>query len=210
MLFDPAKLKEIMPAATNVAIKTYIDSLNKQMEAAAINTFLRMSHFLAQIGHETGDMRAVEENLNYSAEALIRSWPSLFNQGNAEQYAHQPEKIANRAYGNRYGNGPEESADGWRYHGRGMMQTTFKGNYLAFEKATGIQVVENPDLIAIDPDICVATATYFWTSHNLNTLADADDVLGITKKINGGTNGYDDRCLRLERAKLALRVPSVP
>jgi len=184
VLFDPAKLKEVMPAATNVALKTYTDSLNKQMDAAGINTFLRMSHFLAQIGHESGDLFYMEEI------------------------------ASGAAYEGRKSLGNTEPGDGVRFKGRGPIQITGRANYLAYGIARGrgtfYTLEPNHQLLATDPDTAIDSACWFWTSHNLNSLADSDDVLAITKKINGGTNGYPDRCSRLERAKLALHVPLVP
>lgn len=200
------QLQAIMPTATPELIDRYYQPILDKTSAAEINTPLRLAHFLTQIGHETGDMHAVSENLNYSSAGLISTWPTLFNVTNAGNYAHKPELIANRAYGGRYGNGPEVSGDGWKYRGRGFIQTTFKGNYLAFEKATGIAVVLNPDVVATNPDICVMTATYFWTSHGLNAIADRDDLKSLRHIVNGGLIGLDDCARRLAVAKQVLGI----
>jgi putative chitinase len=191
-------------------IALYGAPLLAAMEAAAINTPLRQAHFLAQVSHESGDLSALSENLNYSAEALYRIWPTQFGGGLSAHYAHDPERIANRAYANRMGNGVETSGDGWKFRGRGLIQLTGRDNYEQFSVAMDYNVVANPDLI-LSPDgpgprLCVATATWFWTAHNLNALADSDSCEAITRRINGGVNGLPDRLARVGQIKEALEV----
>ena len=163
-----------------------------------INTPERVAGFLAQIGHESGGFRFTSENLNYRAEALTRLWPSRFPPGIAESYAMQPEKIANRAYCDRMGNGDEASGDGWKYRGRGLIQLTGKDNYAAFSLDADNEALVNPDLVA-EPELAALSAGWFWKKNGLNALADNRDIVGMTRRINGGTNGLDDRQMRYSR-----------
>ena len=163
-----------------------------------INTPERIAGFLAQIGHESGGFRFTSENLNYRAEALTRVWPSRFPPGVAESYAMQPEKIANRAYADRMGNGDEASGDGWKYRGRGLIQLTGKDNYAAFSLDADNEALVNPDLVA-EPELAALSAGWFWKKNGLNALADNRDIVGMTRRINGGTNGLDDRQMRYSR-----------
>jgi len=163
-----------------------------------INTPERVAGFLAQIGHESGGFRFTSENLNYRADALTRVWPSRFPPGVAESYAMQPEKIANRAYADRMGNGDEASGDGWKYRGRGLIQLTGKDNYAAFSLDADNEALVNPDLVA-EPELAALSAGWFWKKNGLNALADNQDIVGMTRRINGGTNGLDDRQMRYSR-----------
>jgi putative chitinase len=168
-----------------------------------INTPERVAGFLAQCGHESGGFRFTSENLNYRAEALSRSWPSRFPPGVAESYAMQPERIGNRAYCDRMGNGDEASGDGWKYRGRGLIQLTGKDNYAAFSLDADNEALVNPDLVA-EPELAALSAGWFWSKNGLNALADAKDIVGMTKRINGGTNGLDDRQMRYSRLMSVL------
>ena len=163
-----------------------------------INTPERIAGFLAQVGHESGGFRFTSENLNYRAEALTRVWPSRFPPGVAESYAMQPERIANRAYADRMGNGDEASGDGWAYRGRGLIQLTGKDNYAAFSLEANNEALTKPDLVA-EVELAALSAGWFWSRNGLNTLADNKDIVGMTVKINGGTNGLDDRQMRYSR-----------
>ena len=125
-----------------------IGPMNMAIEKADLSTPARIAAFIAQCGHESDSFRFMEENLNYKAESLCRTWPSHFNAENAEEYAHQPEKIANRAYANRMQNGDEESGDGWNYRGRGWLQTTGREGYEQLSDATQIDFISNPDAVA--------------------------------------------------------------
>mgnify|MGYP003650544333 CR=1 FL=1 len=160
-------------------------------EKYQINTKLRIAHFMAQIDHESG-LLPISENLNYSSFGLLRTFKKYFTPELADLYQRNPNKIANRVYANRMGNGDESSGDGWKYRGRGFIQLTGKSNYLSLFKATGINFVDDPDLLLFEPDALIA-ALWFWNSRNLNILADKNDIEGITKSINGGLNGIDDR-----------------
>lgn len=185
--------------------KYYIDALNKVLPEYKIDTKLRLCHFLAQILHESGNLKYKSENLNYSAKALRSVFGKYFKTDEiANQYARKPEKIANRVYANRMGNGDEASGDGWLRRGRGLIQLTGTDNYKACAKALNIDLMKNPDLIISNAEICIKTACWFWNKNNLNDLADKDDIKTITKRINGGYNGIDDRTNILKRAKLIL------
>jgi putative chitinase len=185
--------------------KYYIDALNKILPEYKINTKLRLCHFLAQILHESGNLKYKSENLNYSAKALRSVFPKYFKTDEiANQYARKPEKIANRVYANRMGNGDEASGDGWLRRGRGLIQLTGTNNYKDCSKALNIDLMSNPDLILSNPEVCVKTACWFWNKNNLNELADKDDIKSITKRINGGYNGLDDRNSILKKAKSVL------
>lgn len=158
---------------------------------------LRGAHFFAQCAHESGNFQFMEENLRYSASQLIQFWPRLFPDIDfAKQYEKDPIKIANRAYADRMGNGPEDSGDGWKYRGRGAIQLTGKDNYKAFANFFGNQeIIHLPDLVA--SEYPVESAIFFFTKNNLWDICDKGTDNGtikeLTLKINGGTNGLDDR-----------------
>jgi len=161
-----------------------------------INTPLRLAHFLAQCGHESGGFKLTQENLNYSAKGLNGIFKKYFQtEADAKPYERNPQKIANKVYGNRMGNGPEASGDGWKYHGRGFIQLTGKDNYAAFGKSIGADTVSNPDLVA--SQYALASAAWFFNKNGLHKMADggANDatVTAITKRVNGGTIGLPDR-----------------
>lgn len=178
----------------------WAEPLTVAMIGAQIGTRLRVCAFLAQIGHESGGLQAVVENLNYSAEGLLKTWPTRFTAATAAACARNPEKIANIVYANRMGN--TAPGDGWKYRGRGPIQITGKNNYLACGKALGLDLVANPEKLE-QPEYAARSAAWFWESNGLNALADADRFTDITRKINGGTNGLEDR---KQRYKLALSV----
>jgi len=185
---DLTKLNGIIPDAV-------ISQIPDVSEKFAINDELRLSHFLAQAAHESMGFRAVQENLNYSADSLKAVFGKYFPGNLNESYARQPQKIADRVYGSRMGNGDEASGDGWRYHGRGYIQLTGKINYQAFSTAIGEDCVANPDLVATKYPL--ASAGWFWHDRGLNEVADKgatpDVVKIITKSINGGFLGLQDR-----------------
>jgi putative chitinase len=160
-----------------------------------IDTSFRLAHFLAQCSHESGGFKVVQENLNYSADALRKTFPKYFPDNLAESYARQPEKIASRVYANRMGNGDEASQEGYKYRGRGFIQLTGKDNYNAFEKSVNDDILNNPDMVS--EKYALLSAAWFWNYKSLNASADkgASDavVIEITKKVNGGTIGLDDR-----------------
>lgn len=157
-----------------------------------VNTQLRIAHFMAQIEHES-NLKPVSENLNYSAEGLMITFKKYFpNPTMANFYAKKPIKIANRVYADRMGNGNENSGDGYKFRGRGFIQITGKSNYLVLSKDTKINCYNNPDLLLEEANSMIS-ALWFWQKNKLNDLADKNDIVGITKKINGGTNGLEHR-----------------
>ena len=187
-----------------VKCEEYIDALNKVLPENNIDTPLRVSHFLAQVIHESGHFRTNVENLNYSASALKSVFKKYFPTDElANQYARQPEKIANRVYANRMGNGDEASGDGWKYRGRGLIQLTGFNNYKQCKDEMKIDIVKNPDLLLV-PEYALKSACWFWNKNNLNQYADKDDITGITKKVNGGLNGIESRKEILGRAQKIL------
>jgi putative chitinase len=158
-----------------------------------INTKARVAAFIAQCAHESGGFKFIKENLNYKAASLCKVWPRYFpNMDVANAYAQQPEKIANRAYANRMGNGPEESGDGWKFCGRGLIQLTGKDNYSRYAQSLEISLDEASEHLTTFEG-CVQSAAWFWEANNLNQYADNGDILTMTKRINGGTLGLEDR-----------------
>ncbi len=180
------------------------DSVISQIpETAAkfnITNNLRLAHFLAQCGHESGGFKAVSENLNYSASGLKNIFAKYFPGNLSESYARQPQKIASRVYGGRMGNGPEETGDGYKYRGRGYIQLTGKNNYTNFAKFIGEDTVNNPDLVATKYPL--ASAAFFFDSNKLWSIcdkgADSATVTAVTKRVNGGTIGLADRIKHFE------------
>ena len=171
----------------------WVPWLNMTMLTYEITTPQRQAMFLAQLAHESGSFRFVEENLNYSVEALQRVFKKYFPTDElALMYARQPEKIANRVYANRMGNGEESSGDGWKYRGRGIIQLTGKDNYAAFSLKANNNALLEPDLVA-EPELAAMSAGWFWDTNGLNKLSDAGDVRAVTRRINGGFNGLADR-----------------
>jgi len=186
---DINKLKGHVPDAV-------IAQIPSVMSTFKIDTALRLSHFLAQCGHESAGFKAVQENLNYGAKGLLGIFKKYFpTEAKALQYERKPERIANLVYGSRMGNGDEASGDGYKFRGRGYIQLTGKNNYAAFGKAINEDITANPDLVSTKYPLL--SAAWFWSSNSLNALADkgADDasVTAITKRVNGGTIGLPDR-----------------
>lgn len=183
----------------------WLAPLQAACDARLINTPLRVSAFLAQIGVESARLTAVVENLNYSAEGLLATFPKYFTEAEAQQYARRPPAIANRVYGGRYGNRNEASGDGWLYRGRGLIQITFHDNYQLCAIALGLPLVQQPDLLTV-PANAAASAAWWWAAHGLNALADAGQFQQITRVINGGLNGHSQRLHLYGAAKKALGV----
>lgn len=185
----------------------YLDALNKILPLYEINTPLRLCHFLAQVIHESGHLKYKRENLNYSASALRKVFGKYFRtDAEAEVYARKPEMIANRVYANRMGNGNEASGDGSFYMGRGLIMLTGKCNYKDCAKYIKVDLVNYPNLICDYPEINIKVACWFWNKNKLNTFADEDDILTITKKINGGFLGIEDRKINLKKAKEVINI----
>ena len=172
-----------------------INQIPDVLDMFGINTPLRLAHFLAQCATESGEFKAVRENLNYSADRLKEVFPKYFPANIADAYARKPDKIGSRVYASRMGNGPEVSKDGFTYRGRGYIQLTGKNNYIAFGKAINTDLVKNPDLVATQYPLL--SAAWFFAKNKLNEVADkgATDkvVTSISKLVNGGTNGLTER-----------------
>lgn len=186
--FKLEKLKGHIPDAVIAQIPDTAAKFN-------ITNTLRLAHFLAQCGHESGGFKAVSENLNYSADGLKKIFPKYFPGTLNESYARQPEKIANRVYSSRMGNGDEKSGEGFKFRGRGYIQLTGKSNYASFDKMVEEDILANPDLVATKYPLM--SAAFFFNSNNLWSICDrgADDatVTAVTKRVNGGTIGLADR-----------------
>lgn len=191
------QLSHIIPK--NPYLDHWFDALSQALPDYEINTPQRIAAFLAQCAHESGGFTAIKENLNYKADSLCRVWPRYFNAGNAAQYAHNQEAIANRAYGGRMGNGDEASGDGWKFCGRGLIQLTGRSNYQAFADSLEISIDDASEYLKTFEG-CVQSACWFWEANNLNQWADAGDILTLTKRINGGTLGLEDRKKHYEHA----------
>jgi putative chitinase len=182
----------------------WLEPLKETFEKYNIDTAKRQAAFIGQCMHESGGFKLLEENLNYSAKALMNTWPSRFpTEEMANQYARNPEKIANKVYGGRMGNADESSGEGWKYRGRGIKQLTGKENYQRCSEALGVDLVENPDLL-LEPKYATLSAGWFWNKHNLNDLADKSDVETMTKRINGGLLGLDARKVAIAKAESIL------
>lgn len=185
--------------------KEVADQIPAVMEKFAVNTPLRLAHFLSQCAHESGNFKFTKENLNYSADALLKTFPKYFKDlATAKQFERKPDAIADKVYGGRMGN--TEPNDGSKYKGRGFIQLTGKQNYTAFDKVVDEDILANPDLVATKYPML--SAAWFWDSRALNTLADKGDsdevVTSITKKINGGTHGLSDRLAKFKTYYSAL------
>ena len=189
--FTAEKHGQIIPNAA-YGVDTWFNELSEMLPVFEINTVARVSAFIAQTAHESGGYRALSENLNYSGDSLCKVWPKHFNADNKDEYHRNPEKIANRAYRSRMGNGDEASGDGWKYRGRGLIQLTGKDNYSRFAEYAEISPEQAAEYLET-PRGAVLSACWFWYANDLNTYADAGDFTGMTKRINGGTIGLEDR-----------------
>ena len=178
----------------------WVPALNETFARFQIITPLQQAAFIGQCGHECGNFRVLEENLNYRAETLMKLWPKRFpTREIADQYARNPKKIANKVYSGRMGNRDEASGDGFRFRGRGAIQLTGHSNYYHASQACGVDFVKEPDLVAT-PQYAALTAGWFWDTHKLNRFADVRDWTGLTKRINGGIIGLDDRIKHINHA----------
>lgn len=174
-------------------VNYWADALNQLLPDYEINTPERVAAFVAQCAHESGGFRFLKENLNYKSESLLKTFPKYFpTKELAAAYAKQPAKIANRVYANRMGNGNEASGDGFRYCGRGLIQLTGKDNYTWFAASLEIPVAEAAEYLETFEG-AAQSACWFWETNNLNKEADSGDIKLMTRKINGGYIGLDDR-----------------
>ena len=200
MQITQQQLGQILPG--NPYLEHWCEALNKILPDYDITTPQRTAAFLAQCAHESGGFKAIKENLNYRPATLVTLFKKYFDLPTAERYCAMPDKqaaIANKIYANRMGNGPEESGDGYRYCGRGLIQLTGKDNYTRYAQSTE-QTVEDASEHLTTFEGCVQSAAWFWEANNLNQYADSGDILTMTKRINGGTIGLEDRKKHYEHA----------
>jgi putative chitinase len=184
----------------------WVDALNETFQRFGINLPEQQAGFIGQCSHECGNFKLLEENLNYRAATLMKLWPKRFpTQEIANEYEKKPQKIANKVYASRMGNRDEASGDGYRFRGRGCIQLTGSDGYFHAGKALGVDFWANPELVAT-PKYAALTAGWFWSTHNCNNLAQNRDWLALTKKINGGTIGLDDRIKHINHALAVLTV----
>ena len=202
-MLTPEQLKQLAPRCNADSLTP---DLNCAMEEAQINTPLRVAAFLAQIAHESGGLTIFEENLNYSWQRLRGIFRKYFpSDDEAKNYHRSPQRIANRVYANRMGNGDEASGDGWRYRGRGVIQLTGKENYAKCGDDLFIDLIGQPELAAHKTHF-FRIACWFWNSRNLSLLADTEDMTEITRRINGGLNGLEDRIRYYKKSKEILGI----
>jgi putative chitinase len=195
-MLKPANLLALCPNAEPSICNSIAGPLDALVGAWP---FLRRAHFIAQIAHESGGFRTMRERLSYSAERIAQVWPRLAPR--AKDLAHNPVKLANAAYANRLGNGSEDSGDGYRYSGRGLIQLTGKANYIRLTKISGIDILTDPDSAAL-PDIACQIAVAFWKHAGCDAPADADDAEGVTTRVNGAAcEGLAQRKALTEMAK---------
>lgn len=196
-----AQLQQLIPK--NPYTKQWHNALSKLLPDYEINTPQRIAAFVAQCAHESGGFTALRENLNYKAATLRKIFPKYFPTDElAQQYASRPDRqqaIANLVYANRMGNGPPESGDGWRFAGKGLIQLTGKDNYTWFAASLQISVEEAAEYLETFEG-AAQSACWFWETNGLNRWADTGDILTLTKKINGGTIGLEDRKKHYEHA----------
>ena len=191
LMIDYNKFIKMIPANKNPL--PWYEEFIKNYQYYDVNTTNRIAAFIAQCAHESNDFTIIQENLNYSAKRLMEVWPKRFpNATVANKYSRNPIKLANYVYANRLGNGPEESGDGWKYSGKGVIQLTGKSNYIDFGKTINKSLEDIPEFL-LTPEGAMLSAFYFWNKNNLNLKADKKDIIGMTKIINGGTHGLDDR-----------------
>jgi putative chitinase len=182
--------------------------LNEFLQKYNINTINRIAGFVAQTAHESLDYTILEENLNYSWQALRRTWPRHFPTDDiAKQYHRRPQAIANRAYANRMSNGSEESGDGWRFRGRGIIQLTGRQNYTNFGRSIGLTAEEVADYLTSKRG-SLESACWFWNVNNINRFCDTNDIVGMTRAINGGTIGLNDRTVKYSKFREILAQAS--
>jgi putative chitinase len=193
MILDLNLLAKTFPKTPKDRLNLFVQPLNKTCIKYQVDTVNRLASFLAQVGHESAGFIYTQENLNYSQQGLVNTFPKYFpTQAIAAAYARKPEKIANHVYANRMGNGPEASGDGWRYRGRGLIQLTGKANIAAFAADMEMKISDALDYLDT-MEGATMSAGWYWGRNNLNQWADRGDITRQSKIINGGTNGLEDR-----------------
>lgn len=214
MIISPVQLLRIAPRCLDTI--AWAAALNEAMREFGIESRLQAAHWLAQLAHESAEFTRLVENLNYtSAARIVAVWPSRFwvpspaqptcppGKRDARGFVGAPMLLASAVYADRNGNGGEHSGDGWRYRGRGPIQLTGRANYARAGQALGLPLIEQPEIV-VDPDVGARVAAWFWSDKRLGQLADLNELIAITKKINGGTHGIDDRRRYLQTAMRVL------
>jgi putative chitinase len=180
----------------------WLEPLNATFQKYNISTPKREAAFIGQCSVESANFTHLQENLNYSAQRLMQVWPSRFpNISMAQPYANNPEKLANFVYAGRMGN--LQDGDGWKFHGRGLIQLTGRENYANCGSSIGVDILDNPDLL-LTPKYATLSAGWFWHKRDLNSLADAQEYGTMTRRINGGTTGLDERIAKITKALQVL------
>jgi len=198
--------EQLKQMVKNPHIDKWYAALEQLLDDYEINTPQRVAAFVAQCAHESGNFVFIKENLNYKAASLMKTFAKYFPTADiAAQYANKPERIANRVYANRMGNGDEASGDGWRYCGRGLIQLTGRDNYTFFAGSMDIPVEEAAEYLATFEG-AAQSACWFWETNNLNRYADSGDIKGLTRAINGGYIGLEDRISHYEHALHVMGV----
>lgn len=192
MELTPDQLRVVMPALPPPAAAAWAPILTATAAEFGISTPLRLAAFLAQAAQESGQLRQLEESLNYSAAGLLATWPHRFTPELAAKLARHPQAIAEHVYGGRGGNRPEGSGDGWRYRGRGIFGLTFLYNYQAAGHRLGVDLAGSPDLVA-QPAMAARTAGDYWRALDIDAAADAGDIVRVTRAVNGGEEGLAER-----------------
>lgn len=196
-------MRIIFPRGSEANLARFTPTLNLAMQEFGIDTPRRVAGFLAQCAHESGIFSLVVENLNYSVPGLLSVFPKYFDKNSAGEFARQPQRIANRVYANRMGNGPESSGDGWNFRGRGLIQLTGRNNYTNCGRALERDLIKDPSYLET-AEGAARSAGWFWRERNINRAADADDIVLMTKLVNGGSHGLRERTQHYENAKRVL------
>lgn len=202
-MINTTSLSAILPRCKEPG--TWASLLVEKLPKYGITSPEQIAMFIAQCGHESGEFNIMSENLNYSADRLMVVFPKYFKGIDVNQYNRQPEKIANRVYGGRLGNGPEASGEGWKYRGSGLIQLTGKENFAKCSKylfSDEKVLLDNPDLVRTDKKTALLAALWYWDTRKLASIS---DILAATKVINGGTHGLDDRTAKYNKALSVLR-----
>ena len=203
--WSPDELKRIAPLCPDaVAWARHLGTTAQIYDI--LDTEHRLAMWTATIVHESNQLRDLEEDLSYSAQRIVEIWPARFSGiAAARPFSRNPERLANRAYANRMGNGPEESGEGWRYRGRGLIQITGRAMYERCGQGLAQPLLEQPDLL-LTPELAALSAGWYWTANGCHALADADDMRGVTRIVNGWLNGLEKRLDYLARARHALEA----
>lgn len=211
MRLSKTLLRTLFPRAAEPHLAAFAAQSDRLLRQFGIDaTPTRLHFFLAQIGHESGGLTVTRENMSYSAERMMQVWPSRFpTLASARPFERNPERLANRVYGGRMGNGSESSGDGFRFRGRGYIQITGRDGYANVGREAGLDLVGQPDL-AFDPEHALAVACGFWRWKRLNELCDTGDFVRVTERINGGTTGMADRRAWLDKVRRTLLEAPAP